>query len=99
MRLIWIIGFETQDNVAIRPHEDNISSHRYFRHVQRASAVVKSSFCLRAVDHLERMPVKVERMLARVVVVQNDLNGFVFLQDECMCVYSVHLGIRRRNAS
>ena len=79
-RLIWVIGFESQDNVAFGLDEKDVSAHGH-----RWESLVSdiSAGIFRGADHgLEVVAVEVEGMFARVVAVDNDFDDLAFLEDE-----------------
>jgi len=77
-----IIRLEAQHDMPIRLDQHSIPTHRRLRVLSRSIADVGPGFFGGAVDELEGVAVKVEGVFARVVVVENELDGLVLWEDE-----------------
>lgn len=86
--LIWVIGAETQNNVAVRSHHEGVSSHWNFGE----STVIGVEACLffRADNGLESVSVQMEGMLAGIIAVQDNLDHLILLQHKSIDVDSVN---------
>ena len=79
-RLIWVIGLEAQDNVALGLDNKDVSAHgdRWQSLVSDISAGI-----FRGAGHgLEVVAMEVEGMFARVVAIDNDFDHLILLKDE-----------------
>lgn len=89
-----IVAFESHHDMSVGSHEQHVSSHRPPREsngpVERSGRVVVSRIFLATYDGLEVVPVQMERVLARVLVVQHDLNDLVVPDDIRVCVDTVN---------
>ena len=90
--LIWIVGLEAQDEVAVRKDGNGVAAHGNGGEIGRV-AVVDAGVWGRSCDDLELMAVEMERVGFGVEVVDHDLDDFVMLQDVGVGVYSVDGGI------
>lgn len=90
-KLIWIIGFEPDDNITIGTDQQSVSLHRNLR--ERVGAHIRARFFLAANHGLEVVSMQMERMLAGVQTVQNNLNHLVLFQDESIGVSPVNAWI------
>ena len=79
-RLIWIIGLESQDNVAFWLDEKDVSPHGH-RGEGLISSISAGIFC-RADHGLKVVAVEMEGMSARVGAVDNNFDDLAFLEDE-----------------
>src|SRR5205814_1295143 len=91
-----IVASKPQDDVAVRPDEESVSSHRHCRHFHIAevegsvvvgtaediSRVIISAAVVGSYNSLEIVAVQMERMLACVVVVDNKLNDLVVCKNK-----------------
>lgn len=75
--LIWVIGAETQNNVAIRSHHEGVSSHWNIR--EDSVVGVGACFFFRTNNSLESVPMHMEGMLAGIVAVEDNLNHLILL--------------------
>lgn len=64
-----VVRLEAQDKVARGRHDDGVAAHGHRREVGHVAGVPVARVVVAAVDDLERVPVQVEGVLARVVVV------------------------------
>ena len=85
-----IIRSEPDDYVSVWRGKDDISTHREFGRIRRSTWMIVPSIILAAVHDLEIVPVQMEWVLSRVVVVDNDLDDRHVGQDIGECVDSVH---------
>lgn len=75
--LIWVIGAETQNDVAIRSHHEGISSHW---NIREGSVVgVDACFFFRTDNSLKSMPMQMEGMLAGIIAVEDNLDHLILL--------------------
>ena len=96
-RLIRVIGSETNDKIAHGPHHQDIPPHGY-----RCKGLVPNvltSVFIRACNGLEIVAVEMERMLACVVVVEDDLYDVVVLEDIRVRVDAIDGGVAGEIAS
>lgn len=98
-----VVRAEAKDHVSIGAHEDGITAHGNRGRRGGVVRVVDSSIVLTSGNKLEGMAVKMERMLARVVVVEDDLDDFVLPKDKGVGVASVNnwiggVGASRKNS-
>lgn len=94
--LIWVVGAEAEDEVAVGADEDGVSLHWDFGEglvVGVVAGVVGGAH-----DGLEDVAVEVEGMAAAVVVVEDDFDNFVSLQDEGIRVDAVDGAVRSGEA-
>jgi len=85
-----IIRLEAQHDVPIWLDKHSIPSHRRLRVLGRGVADVGPGFFGGAVDELEGVAVKVEGVFARVVIIENELDGLVLLEDKGIRVGAVY---------
>lgn len=86
-----VVGTETQDHMSVWSHKDSVSSHRC-RGERSLCAVVRierACLFLRAGDKLKGMPVEMERVFSRIVIIKNDLYHLVVVKDEGTGVVTV----------
>ena len=89
--LIWIVGLEAKDDVAIGLHLEDVAAHRRFGEgdvVGEGALLV-----LRAGDGLECVTVQMEGVLARIFAVEDDLDDLVFLQHQSIGVGPIDAGV------
>jgi len=91
LALIWIVGSEADDKVALGSHHQDIPPHRYLW--ERLVAHVDASVRVRSGDGLEVVPVEMERVLFGVVTVQDDLDHIALFQDEGVGVLAIDGGV------
>ena len=86
-----IIALEAQHEVAIRADDDGVAAHGHGRELGGRDARVGKGprVVVGAPDGLEVVPVQVEGVLARVEVVDDDVDDLVLLQDERVRVGAV----------
>lgn len=89
--LIWIVRLETKHKVSVGIHHDGVPSHRHFW--ERRIARVGAGCLLRSGDGLKGVAVEVEWMFAFIIVVEDDLNDFTFLEDEGVRVGAIDLAV------
>lgn len=87
----WVVGAEADDEVAIRADHEGVAAHGDGG--EGFVADVVSGFLLGADDGLEVVAVKVEGVLARVIVVEDDFDDLVLLEDEGVGVGGVDGGV------
>ena len=85
-----IIRPEPDDHVSVWRGQDDISTHRDIGRIRSSIWIIVTSIILAAVHDLEIVPVQMEWVLPRVVVVDNDLDDRHVGQDMGECVDSVH---------
>lgn len=86
--LIWIIGAETKDNVAVRSHHEGVPSHWNFW--ESTVVGVEACFFFRTDNGLESVAVKMEGMLAGIIAVEDNLDHLILLQHESIDVYPIN---------
>lgn len=85
-----VVGLEAQDKVARGRHDDGVAAHGHRGEVGHVAGVPVARVVVAAVDDLERVPVQVEGVLARVVVVQDDVDRVLVVEDKGLGVVAVH---------
>lgn len=91
--LTRIVGFESHNEIAVRPHHERISAHWLCREDRLVETAVKAAIWLCPPDCLEFVSVQMEWMLAGIVIVEDDLDDVSLIQDERVGVVAVHLRI------
>lgn len=86
--LIWVVGAESQDDVAIWSHHEGVSSHRNIR--ESYIVGVDASVIIGTDNSLKSVPVQMEGMLAGILAVEDNLNDLVLLQYKSIDVGSVN---------
>lgn len=86
-----VVGAEADDEVAVRSDHECVASHG--NGGEGLIANVVPGFLFGASDGLEVVAVKMEGVLARIVVVKNDFDDLVLLEDEGVGVRGVDGGI------
>lgn len=74
-------------------HKDCVAPHRCSWQVCDVVCIIGPGIVIAARDDLESMSVEMERMLAWIVIVDNDLDDFVGCEDEGIGVRSVDHGV------
>lgn len=74
---IWIICAEAENNVAVRPHHKCVSPHRNFW--EGIIVGIEAGFFFRPNNCLEGVPMQMERMLSRILIVEDDLDNLILL--------------------
>lgn len=89
-----VVAPEPHHDVPVRIDEQDVSAHGHLRQrdspVQDGLGVIVSRVFVAPQDGLEVVAVQVERVLARVVVVEHDLDDLVVAQHERVGVLAVH---------
>ena len=84
-----IIRPKSHDDMPIRPHQQNISPHRLSRQhkttIRDTFRIEIPAIVVTTRNGLENMPMQMERMFSRVLVIDHDLDDFVVLE---------HVGVR-----
>ena len=95
--LIWIVGLEAQHNIALRIYHEGITAHGYAWH----GCVVGIVPCVLVGtdDSLKVVAMQMERVLARVVAVEYNLDDLVLLQEEGVGVCTVDRKVGSGGAS
>lgn len=86
--LIWVVGLEAQDEVAVRKDGNGVTAHGNGGEIGRV-AVVDAGVWGRSCDDLKLMAVEMERVGFGVEIVDHYLDDFVVLQDVGVGVHSV----------
>lgn len=55
--------------------------------------IIESSICFRSPDNLEVVSVQMERMLAGIVIVEDNFHNLALLKDKGVCVAAIDCGI------
>ena len=86
-----VVGAEADDEAAERVDEEGVAAHRGLGKVGfgGVGGVVRAGAGGAAGHSLEVVPVQVERVFARVEVVEDDFDHVVFGKDEGVCVAAV----------
>ena len=92
-RLIRIVCSEAVDQIALCVHFGNISTDGRRRRVRKLSAIITRAYGP-ALNNLEVVPVHVDGMTTRIVVVDDDFHDIVPLNDTRVGVLAVDDGIR-----
>ena len=74
-----IVRPEANHKIAVRLDPQGVSSHGRLRHANAVVIDVRAGLFLGAVDDLEVVAVQMERVLARISVVQHELDDLVTL--------------------
>lgn len=92
-----IVTFEPQHHIPVRVQHHRVPLHGNAREVGRRDVGVGKGAGLvgRAPDDLELVAVQVERVLARVEIVQHDVDDLVLLKNEGVGVGSIHCRVIR----
>lgn len=93
--LTWVVGLEAHDNVAIGVDDEGITAHRSVREVLIGDLGVcpDTSLFLGPEDSLEGVSVEMERVAARVEVVDDELDNLVLLQDHRVGIAAIDGGV------
>lgn len=96
--LTGIIGLKSDDKIAEWIHDQRVAAYGHSGEGRVTGSIVNAGVLGGAHENLEVVSVKMERMFSRVVVVQNDVHGLAFLQDEGVRVGAVDYRIDGRVA-
>ena len=72
----WVVGAEANHEVAQRLHQQRVAARRHRRELRLCGVcrVVDAGVFVGSAEHLEVVSVKVERVFARVLIVELDLD-------------------------
>jgi hypothetical protein len=88
-----VVSPKPHNEVALRIRHESIPSHRRGWELGMVVRVVVSSIFFGSPDDLEVMTMKMEWVLASVIVVQDDFNDLAVLKDKSICIATVYYGI------
>lgn len=88
-----VVSLEPNNKVSFRVNHHSISSHRDSRELCHSGVACVEVTCTvgAARDDLEIMTVQMERVLSRVIIVQDNVHNLIFVKD-------VSVGVRAINA-
>lgn len=89
-----IVGLEAYHEVACRSHHEGISPHRSRWKGRVIAGVIVAPVIVTPHNSLKVVSVQMERMLARIVIVQDDLYNLVFFQDVAVGVAAIDGHVR-----
>lgn len=98
--LTWIIGAKSQNDVPVRIQDKRVPPHRDSGEIglRDIGVLKRAGLFLGAVDRLEMVSVQVERVTARVEVVDDDLDDLALFEDEGVRVGPVDAWVRGEGA-
>lgn len=92
-----VIRSEAHDNVAIGPHQQDISSHRLLgqdhRSIGHGLGIKVARFLFTTKNRLEGMAVEMEGMFARILVVEDYFDNVIVLENVRVGVDTVYAGV------
>ena len=88
-----VVGAEPHHHIAVGPHHQGVAAHGHGGEGDVARGVEDAGVVAAAPDGLEGVPVQVERVLTRVVVVDDDVDDLVLREDEGVRELAVDAGV------
>lgn len=86
----WIVRPKAYDEISLRLYHEHIAPDWQLGKGSMVARVPEAGILLASPDDLEVMAVKMEGMLAGVVIVQHNLYNFAFLEHEGIGVGTVY---------